>query len=58
MKKFLIGLPVILIGLFLLALPGLMFGKVGMAILEIIAFIVLMGFVSYAIGEEMLEKKK
>lgn len=56
MKKFLIGLPIILLGLFLLLLPGLIFDKIGFIVEEAIILIGGLGFFSYVIGESVLEK--
>lgn len=56
MKKFLVGLPIVFIGLLLFVLPGLVFGEIGMLILIITLLIGVLGCLAYTIGEEILEK--
>lgn len=56
MKKFLVGLPIILIGLLVIVLPGLIFGEIGLRIVQVIVLIGALGFYAYVTGEEILEK--
>ncbi|CEQ01609.1 Uncharacterised protein [[Clostridium] sordellii] len=56
MKKFLVGLPIILIGLLVILLPGLILGEIGLRIVQVAVLIGALGYFTYVTGEEILEK--
>lgn len=56
MKKFLVGLLIMLLLLFALVLPGVIFGQIGYDACKIILSIVGIGVAAFAIGDMFLNK--
>lgn len=56
MKKFLVGLPIILLLMYILILPGVIWGKIGYTICKIILAIVSTGITAFVIGDIILNK--
>lgn len=58
MKKFLLGLPIVLIGILILCLPGIVFGEIGFLIEKLILLIIALGTMAFAIGDLLLDRLK
>ena len=58
MKKFLLGLPIVLIGILILCLPGIVFGEIGFLIEKLILSIIALGTMAFAIGDLLLDYLK
>lgn len=56
--KFLIGVPIVSLGLFIISLPYMLWGEVGILMESIVWLIGVVLFLTYVIGEEILEKIK
>lgn len=56
MKKFLVGMPIILLLLSALILPGVIFGRIGYDVCKIILAIIGLGASAFAIGDIILNK--
>lgn len=58
MKKFLLGLPIVIIGVILFFTPYILFGDIGMNVFYMIIAIFALGFASWAIGDTIKYHKK
>lgn len=58
MNKFLIGFPIVIVGLILFFIPYILFGEVGMNVLAVILAIVALCFLAWAIGDMIINRNR
>ena len=58
MNKFLIGFPIVLVGLILFFIPYILFGEVGMNVLAVIIAIVALCFLAWVIGDMIINRNR
>ena len=58
MNKFLIGFPIVLVGLILFFIPYILFGEVGMNVLAVIIAIVALCFLAWGIGDMIINRNR
>lgn len=58
MKKILLGLPIVLIGIFIICLPGIIFGEIGFLVEKLVLFFILIDTLAFAIGDMVLNYLK
>ena len=56
MNNFLIGFPIVIVGLILFFIPYILFGEVGMNVLLVIMVIVALCFLAWAIGDVIINR--